>query len=231
MADTSVGRLVGALWSPTATFRAIRERPTWGLALVFLVGLSLGVALLISQKLDVVEMLEKQLAAQGKEVPADLEANAGIIRGCSFVQGFIGPPIFYLVGAAVFLAFNLLGGTLRYPVSFSVLLHAFLPKAIQGLVLLPILRSRKSVSIEEIQSGGLLQSNLGFLAPPDAPALAVLLGSLDFFTLWTVVLLVIGYREGAKVSTGKAAGLVVTLWILSVSALAGFALLGSLKGS
>lgn len=231
MTDTSFGRLIGALWSPTATFRAIRERPTWGLPFALLLGISVGASLLLSQKLDVMAMFDEQFAAQGKAVPAGIENNAGLVRGCSFLQGLIGPPIVYLLGAAIFLSLNLWGGTLRYAVSFSVILHAFLPKAIQGLVVLPILWSREAISMKEIQSGGLLQSNLAFLAPPDAPALSVLLGALDFFSLWTVVLLVIGYREGARVSTRKAAGWVLGLWILSVSALAGFALLGTLKGS
>jgi hypothetical protein len=52
-----------------------------------------------------------------------------------------------------------------------------------------------------------------------------LLGSLNFFTLWTLVLLAIGYRIVARVSIAVSAGTVFTLWLLYVAGKAGFAAL------
>lgn len=231
MSDTSMGRLSGVLWSPTATFRAIRERPSWGLAFMLLVVVSTCLTFVVMQRMDVMEMIHQDMASKGQTPPPNLDQYSGMIRGCGFVQGILGPPIFYLVVSAIFMVFNLVGGNLRFHTSFSVLLHASIPKALQALVALPIVWSREALSIAEVKSGGFLRSNLAFLAPPDQPVLAALLGSLDFFSIWTVVLLVIGYREGAKVSTGKSAGVVVGLWLFSILLMALFAFVGTLKGS
>ena len=59
------------------------------------------------------------------------------------------------------------------------------------------------------------------------PVLHSLLQSLDAFSIWVIVLLVLGYAIAAKVSRGKAAGLVVTLWALYVLGKAGFTALFS----
>jgi hypothetical protein len=74
-----------------------------------------------------------------------------------------------------------------------------------------------------MMSGGLLASSLRPLAPEDSPVVASLLGNLDFFTIWSVVLLILGYRASARVSTQTATTVVLVLWGLWVLGKAGFA--------
>jgi hypothetical protein len=48
--------------------------------------------------------------------------------------------------------------------------------------------------------------------------------SIDVFSIWSLVLFVIGYSAAAKISRKAAAGVIVTLWavyVLAKSALAG----------
>ena len=82
--------------------------------------------------------------------------------------------------------------------------------------------SRTEISPEEMMSGGVLASSLRPLAPEDAPILASVLGSLDFFTVWSVVLLVLGYRAVARVSTQTATTVALVFWALWVLGKAGF---------
>ncbi len=61
--------------------------------------------------------------------------------------------------------------------------------------------------MKEAQEGSILASNLGAFAPEShGPAVRALLSSVDFFSLWTVCLMIIGYRLAAKVSTHRGGG-------------------------
>ncbi|HBL26519.1 MAG TPA: hypothetical protein DD490_06770, partial [Acidobacteria bacterium] len=67
----------------------------------------------------------------------------------------------------------------------------------------------EEITPEELMSGGVLTSSLRPLAPEDSPVVQSLLGSVDFFSLWSVVLLILGYRAVAKVSTQTSATVVL----------------------
>jgi hypothetical protein len=74
----------------------------------------------------------------------------------------------------------------------------------------------------------LLRSNLGFLVERKAaPALHSLLGSLDLFAIWTMVLLTIGYAIAARISRKAAGAIVVALWAVYILGKAGLAALFS----
>ena len=63
-------------------------------------------------------------------------------------------------------------------------------------------------------NGNVLISNLGFLATSDAaPAWAAFLSSVDLFSAWTAVLLVIGYRIVARASAATACAVVSLVWL------------------
>jgi hypothetical protein len=231
MRDSSWSRLWGALAKPGETFAAIARRPTWAVALTVLVVLGGAATLAVFSRFDMMEMMRQQLAAQHQQVPAGFDSRAGLIKGCSAAVAVAGPAVIYLLGAAVFLIFNLLGGQLDYRTSFSVMLHASMPNAVRALIMIPIALSRTSLTMQEVQ-GGLLRSNLSFLAPEGAARpLVALLASLDLFSLWNLVLLAIGYRIAAKVSRTTSVATVVLLWALLVAMTVGFAALGGARGA
>ena len=133
--------------------------------------------------------------------------------------------VVYLILAAIFLgAFRFFSGSnLAYKMSFATLVHAYLPGVVAALLALPLVLTRPRISMKEAQ-GGLLASNLGAFAPDSmGPALRTLLTSLDFFSLWTLVLLIIGYRATAKVSTASATAVALVLWAIYVAARVGMA--------
>lgn len=224
MENSSFGRLIGVLVSPVKTFRSIAERPTWGVAMVVFVLCLSAMSVFMFQKVDFGEMMREQMAAQGRELPADAQGMEGFMKGCTIVTIVGAPVLFILVLAAIYLVFNLMGGQLRYPASLSVVLHAAMPGVVAALLTIPVILSRESLTVREMQ-GRVLKSNLAFLAPEDAgPRLVALLASFDFFTLWSLVLSIIGFHIVAKVSKTTAAVVAIGLWILTV--LLGVALAG-----
>jgi membrane protein, antimicrobial resistance system len=231
MSDRSGSRLWRVLVRPAETFAAIAGRPTWGLALAVLVVASAAASVAIFQHVDMLEMVRQQMAAQHQAVPAGIESKAPLFKGCAEAIGAFAPAVFALLAAALFLVFNLLGGTIDYRRSLAVTVHAAMPGVVRAILVVPVALSRAAVTMEEAQ-GGLLRSNLSFLAPAGAgkPLLA-LLTSLDLFTLWQLVLLAIGYRVVARVSRATAATTVVLLWALFVAVIVGIAALGAARGA
>ncbi len=235
--DSSAGRLIGALVSPVKTFRSIAERPTWGLALLVLMLVGTVTGVLANKRIDpndMRQMIEQRMEKQSGQKPSAEQVDQAVGMGQkwgSIVVWFA--PIFsiganLLMALLFWLAFRFAAASsLSYKTSFSVLLHAFMPWLIAGLLTLPVILSREHIGLQEAQQG-LLASNLARFAPEGAGGgLKALLGSLDFFSLWTIVLLILGYRTAAKSSTGAAAGIVLLLWLLYVGLKVG---LGALFG-
>ena len=234
--DSSVGRLFGALFSPAKTFRSIAERPTWAVALVALLIVSTAVGVLANQRIDkhdlrqlVQERIEKSRG--GQATPEQVEQAMVFTEKANAVGRWlipiVGAVVYLLIALLFFMAFRFFAGSdLSYKTSFAVTLHGFLPGLVGGLLTLPVILSREHVNLKDAQSGNLLASNLGAFAPESlGTAARSLLSSLDFFSLWAVVLLILGFRTAAKVSTATATTVVVALWALYVAAKVGLAVL------
>jgi len=226
--DSGFGRLIGALVSPGKTFQSIAGRPTWGAALVVLLIATTAIGVLVNQRMDpddlrhsIQQRMEKSRGGQAS--PEDVERGVEMATKMSSVTRWLIPlfvAVFYLILAALFFAaFRFFAGSsIPYRTSLSVALHAYLPGVVAALITLPLILSRKSITMKEAQGGGILASNLGAFAPADMGAVArTLLSTVDFFSIWTVCLLIIGYRAAAKVSTATAATVVVVLWVLYIA--------------
>ena len=99
--------------------------------------------------------------------------------------------------------------------------HAYLPNCLAAILLAVIAMRLERFNPADL--GDLVRSNPAFLVDRHtSPVLHSLLQSVDVFSIWVLVLLVIGYSIAAKVSRGKAASIIVSLWALYVLGKAGF---------
>lgn len=233
--DSSFGRLIGVLVSPGKTFRSIAERPTWLVPFLVLMALSLVVGWFLFSRVDPEEMVRYQLGKFADQMPAEdvdkmIHDAENMTTGKRLLQTAIGLPVAalsYAALAAVFLvAFKLLGSEMTFKQSLSTYLYGTTPLAVAALINLPLILTRDTISPEEMMGGGVLVASPSILASEETSAvIRSLLGSLNFFTLWTLALLILGYRTVARVSTAAASGAVITLWLLWVAGKAGFAAL------
>lgn len=218
MHDSGFGRLIGVLVSPERTFRSIAERPTWLAPLLVLMVLGTAVGYLANQRIDVEQMVRQQMAQRDGEVSQEqvdqaVEMAEKIGPAMTLLSGLVFSPGIYLILAFVFLSIvRMAGSEIDFSRSLSVLLYGMTPWALYSLLALPVILSRESLDPEVAQSG-ILMSSLGAFAPEDAGVVVKgLLSSLDAFSIWAVVLLVIGYRVVGRISTGASAAVVLTLW-------------------
>src|SRR5262249_17780362 len=114
------------------------------------------------------------------------------------------------------------GWDMTFRQTFGATTHAFLPNVLGALLLIPILIKRETIDPQGI--GDLLRSNLGFLVERDsAKVLHAILQAIDVFSIWSIILLIIGFAAAAKISKKAATGLVVGLWLVWILVRAGWA--------
>lgn len=222
MHESSFGRTAGVLFSPGKTFRSIAEWASWIWPLVLLAVVSSGVSYVAAQRTDFEDVIRQQVAASGREIPADaLDQQIEMTEkmGPLFaIFGGLGPPVVGLVIALVFMvALRLFGSNIDFQGSYSVVLHGLMPMVVSSLLSLPVILSKEVIGFKDIQNGSYLMSNLGFLASEETSApLRAALSSLDVFTIWSLILWAIGLRWVGRVSQTMATVTVVSVWLVYV---------------
>lgn len=226
----SIARLFGVFFSPKATFESIARRPSWLAPLVLLCLVSLGVVASFSYRGGWPSFFRHQVenSSRFQQMPPDqqqrvLEAQIKWGPRVAYVQVIVAPFIVAVVLAAILLGmFNLVGGTqLGFKTSLAVVTHSFLPGLISGPlgILVILLKDPSTVDLQN-----LVASNAGAFLPSEAPRWQIaLLGSLDLFSFWIMILLAMGYRAAApkKLSFGTALISIFGLWLLYVLAKTG----------
>jgi hypothetical protein len=222
MESSSFGRLIGVLVSPVKTFASIAERPTWLVAFLVVVILSSISAFMVVPKVDweqvartqienspftenlTREQIDEQVAASAKISPYFVYAAPGFLA--------IG---LLVLGLACWGIFNLAGGQSTFPRSMAVVSHGFMPMVVSALLSIPIILATARIEMEDIQADTIVKSNLAVFAPDGAgPALLKLLSKFDVFSIWVLVLFVLGFSRVTKVKTGVAAAIVLALWLV-----------------
>ncbi len=224
---SAVGRIPGAFFSPVRTFESIARRPTWLAPLLLWTILSLATTAVLLPKIDYEQVTRDTLQRRGQTIPEDRLASIverqktfGSIFG--WVGGAVTPAaLSALVAVVIWGSFKAFGYDARYSQAFGVTAHAYLPGVLKGAFLMLLVTRQETVNPQAL--GDLLRSNLGFLVAADSSkALHALLQSLDLFALWVVVLLVVGFAAAAKARRGVAAGIIGTLWLLTVAVRVGW---------
>lgn len=230
-ADSPLGRVVGVFIAPGRTFASIARKPGWVAPLLLWTVFSALATAVLLPRLDFEAAVREQLAAREESVSEErverIVAAQKRFSGIAYVWGALAPTVIAMLIASIFwLSFKAFGWDLSFKQSLGVTSHAFLPNCLSALLLIVFCLRLDRVNPADL--GDLVRSHPGFLVDRKAnPVLHSLLQSVDAFSIWVIVLLVLGYAIAAKVSRGKAAGIVVTLWALYVLGKAGFTALFS----
>ncbi|MCP3956745.1 MAG: YIP1 family protein [bacterium] len=236
MEDNSFGRIASVLISPTRTFRSIADRPTWLVALLVLLAVSLVSTIVAAPKIDWEQAVRADLEKSGREIPAEqLETSIEIMEKFGttimYVAVLVFPWIVYPLMAGIFFGLlRILGSELPFKTSLAVTVYGFMPWLVATVLNIPVFMGRAEITAEELQNGALM-SHLGAFAGADAgKVLTTLLSSIDFFSFWAIILLTIGFSIAAKVSRGRAAMCVVGVWLVYVVGKVGLTALGQMAG-
>ncbi len=222
---SSIGRIFGVFFSPKATFESIAKRPTWLAPLILLCLVQLALTAAFTQRVGWRGFMQKKLENNSRVqqmTPEQqenlLDRQAKIAPIFAYAVAIVGPFAGAVIVAAVYLAvFNLLcGANIKFTTSVGIVAYAWMPAVVAILlgILIVFLKDPSTVDLQH-----LIASNAGAFVSDDSPKwLGVLLGSLDIFVIWTLLLLAAGYRatNPKKISYGKALAWVVAVWLIFV---------------
>jgi hypothetical protein len=217
---SSWARIPGVLFSPEKTFRDIARRPTWLLALALLVLAGAAFFFAIAPKVDFQEMVRVSMEQQGRSVDGpEMERIMAFSESIAYFGTLAAFVVFQPIGILIvsllfWMVFKVLGSTIDFRTSVAVTVHSLVPLLVMTLVSIVVTIPREAISLEALQNGSLVMSNLGFLAGEEtSPLVAAVLRGIDFFSLWVLVLYVIGFRAATGLKSSTVTAVVVTLWL------------------
>jgi hypothetical protein len=231
-----LGRIFGVLFSPKPTFADIARKPNWILPVVVSTILSLVIVTVMNQRVDWRDYISQQIdknpqAAQmspeqkARQVEISTKVTTYIVYGI----GVLGAILFaVIVGGIMMLAYNLLAGAgASFAQSLAIAAHSLMVGIFSAPIFLLVLFLRPKGTIDPQNP---VATNLAAFLPEDsAKWLMALCKSIDIFTIWTLMLIAIGFAavnprklRGAKpyviaFSLWGAMVVVKTLWAFFLS--------------
>jgi hypothetical protein len=217
----SFQRIIGVIFSPDATFASIARRPDWVVPLVLIIILSLANGLLLSSRIDFGAPAREAMAQNKNATQEQIDRAEKMSVGMGKVAKFIGPVIsvivLLIVAGVLLLGIRLMGGEGDFKQAFSATCYAWIPNVLQSIVLTIVVLAKGATAINPQTIPTIVRSNPAFLVDMKTQPMAfALLSSLDLFTIWVVVLLIIGFAYVGRVSKAKSAAVVISLWFLTI---------------
>ena len=233
---SQVQRLTNTFTAPSKTFEDIkRGNKSWWLPFIIYVVLGFAFYAAVNTKVGMRQVSENQITLSPKTqermsqlTPEQREQQMKISTGVTQGLFLAGPIVLLIMGAVISLVLlgtiNFgFGGKAKFGSIFTVWMYAMLPsciKTILGIVVLYAGTAPESFNIKNFAP-----TNLGaFLNPIDTnPGLYSFATSIDFITIWSLVLVGIGTALVAGVKRGSGYIASFGWWALLVTIGAGIA--------
>lgn len=210
--------------SPKKAFLTLKEKNYFILVLLFTLLVSLFSAYIATRHINYKEFkfkLMERMEKAGRSISEE-EVESMIEKQENFSKKF--GHFFALVGSLIsilfisflfYLFFKLSAADFSFKSSFSFTLHGMLPSVLSSIIGTFLLLKKGFINYKEM--GNVLASHLGiFVDGEKSPVLYAFLSSLDFFSIWSLGLLVYGFSilSGKKIKTS--ATIILSLWALYV---------------
>jgi hypothetical protein len=221
-----LGRIIGVLFSPKATYEDIARKPNWLLPIIVTTILSLIAVACLNYRMNWPEYIRDQIeksprAAQLSPEQKDrqVELSSKITTYVIWIAGALGPVLFsVIVGGILMGAYNLLAGAgVDFSRALAIVAHAGLVGLVQVPIFLLVVFLKPPGTLDPNNA---VATNLAAFLPEGAPKFLEAAGkNIDIFVLWTTFLIATGFAaaspkklKGTKSYT-IAFGLLV-LWIV-----------------
>jgi hypothetical protein len=235
---TQVERVVDAYVAPTKTFVDIRRDASWWLPFLLSIVISLTFAYAVDRQIGFDQVAQANInrnvqAQQRMNAMPDAQRQQGMhviattIKIGSYAAPLIGL-IFALIAAGILMmSFNFgLGAKASYKQYLAVWFYAGLPFLIKFL--LAAIAIFAGVNTDQFDINNPVGTNVGWYLTSDVPLwLRTLFSSADIFTIWVVILLILGCSTVARVKRSSAALLVIGWWVLIIL---GFTVTAAIQG-
>ncbi|MBK7858765.1 MAG: YIP1 family protein [Archangiaceae bacterium] len=166
-----------------------------------------------AQVLSKLEMSGELTKSSEREIGEEIDqAHRVALVGGAAKGIFLMPLALLFTALALKVAAWLLGKKLLFSQAFTIAAVAFLPIAVFHLLFGLVALKQAVVTVAMAKE--LVPSSLSFLAPPGAMKVARGLSQLDFFNLWSAMLLGLGLAAGTRLSRPRGLGLGLLLYAM-----------------
>jgi len=209
--------LTGVFFEPSRVFEALRARPRFLAATIVLLVLTIATTFVVFQRIDMGEYIRDKMeksssAAQQTEQQKEMGVKFGKIFAAVLIPAFV--PIGLFAGAALYLlGVMAFGGSITYKKSLAVWAYSSLPPSVLASVVAVLVLFLKAP--ETIDPEHLLVTNPGaFMGTNSSPVVVAFLTQFDVLRFYGLFLAALGLRKVAKMSSGAAWGVVISLFII-----------------
>jgi hypothetical protein len=231
----SFSRIAGVLFAPSETFASIVRRPDFVVPLVVIMVISLLTGILVAEKVDYKVLMRDQIESSpnASRIPSDMKEKqisigAGVAKALTFFAPITSVVALVIIAAIFFAAFKVFGGEGDFMQGFSITVYAWIPQLIRAVLSIVPIMTKKSLTMNSLQNP--VASNLGYFIDAKLhPVLAAFLGSLDLFTIWTLILITIGFATMSRFPRLKSALIVLSIWAIKIFFSVGMGALAALR--
>jgi len=182
----------------------------WVLMVVLFFGTRTAARPVMDVEID--RSMTQAMKANPQMTPEQVESAREIGRKFAPVGIIFTPPILVLVlGAVVWVGAKTAGGSVSYAQGATIATFAVFPRLVEM-----VSTAVQALLMDEGNITSRFSVSLGagrFIDPANAVLLA-LLGRVDVFTLWVTVLIGVGLKAMARVSTAQAVGGAAVVWVI-----------------
>jgi hypothetical protein len=215
-----LSRFIGVITSPKATFQSVVAHPRWfGMLALACIASAILVGGFLFTKVGQEAWIDAALSSPWSGASGDNEQQIAGLERMAPYAGYLGIaqmlifiPIFYLiVSAIIFAVFNAaMGGDASFKQIYSVVVHTAPIGVLGQLFTMPLNYARGTLTSA---------TNLAVLLPmiDEKSVIGRLLGMIDLFLIWQVIVLAIGLAVLYKRRTQPIAiGLLATYGVIAV---------------
>ncbi|MEW5805854.1 MAG: Yip1 family protein [Acidobacteriota bacterium] len=216
-------RFFGLFFSPVRAFQDINRKPSFILPLVVMIIFSLAATSIVMPKIDWEATMQKSLERAGREMSGEeiekvipIQRSVGTIIG--YVAAFIAPVLTALVVSGIFFGIvRLWGAGSSFSRVFGVVTHSYLVGLIKTVLMGVVALRQESIIADDIKY--FVKSNLTILLNKEEVSLALytLASKIDLFSIWTVILLIIGLSAVSKLGMKQSAASVLITWLVYIA--------------
>ncbi len=224
---SQVQRVVDTFTAPSKAFDDIRRSASWWLPWLLAVIVGLGFSFAVQQKVgwsqtydNVLRQSPKTAARYAQMTPEQAAAAKNIGVKTTQISAYAFPVLGLIIAAIVagvlMATINFgFGGKSTFGQMFAVYYYAGLPMLLKYLLAIITLYAGLDPTAFNMQNP--VGTNLGYYIASSAPHwLVSLASSLDIFSIWTAILLVIGCAAVGRIKKSSAAIAIFGWWIILI---------------
>lgn len=217
-------RLIDTFIAPSKTFTDLRRNASWWAPWLLISVFSLLFIYTIQRQITFEQVTKYQIshspkrAEQFDKLPPDqqekqIQISGKIISFFGYGSPLLIPFYFLITTVVLWGTFKVAGGETSFKTAYAVVMYANLPGILGAL--LGIISMFAGINPEGFDINNPVATNLAYYLDPETTGkfLRGMASSLDVVTIWTVILLGIGFACTSKVKRGTAIGIVVG-WFL-----------------